>query len=154
MKSGDHECESEEEWTRMLDRGGLWYVKDRTYSLFLAIEEEVRQCLKTLSIQHAKCKKEIIECVTSNEDVLFYWIIATADFEIDDEEVHEMLLKMIVELYITMRGFSYANGWMEKFKKSTKNLHNGQKAYVGTYIAVLHNLILCTLAATFLYNIN
>ena len=51
---------------------------------------------------------------------MFYWFIATADFEIDDEQVHKMLLKMIVELYITMRGFSYASEWMEKFKKSTK----------------------------------
>jgi len=34
--------------------------------------------------------------------------------------VHEVLLKKIVELYITIRGFSYASGWMEKFKKVTK----------------------------------
>lgn len=121
VRSGnDEECGPDEEWTRMLDRGGLWYVKETTYSLFLVIEEEARQCLKTLSSQHAKCKKEIIADVTSNDDVLFYWIIATADFEIDDEEVHEMLLKMIVELYITIRGFSYASGWMEKYKQYSK----------------------------------
>ena len=55
-----------------------------------------------------------------NEDVLFYWTISTTDFEKDDEEVHDMLLKMIVELYFTMRGFSYASMWIEKFKKSSK----------------------------------
>ena len=79
------------------------HVKDTTYSLFLAIKEETRQCLQLLSTQHAKCKKEIIEYVTCNEDVLFYQIIATVDFEIDDEEVHQILLEMIVELCITMR---------------------------------------------------
>ena len=47
VKGGDHEeLEYEEEWTRMLDRGGLWYIKDTTYSLFLAIKKETRQCLQ------------------------------------------------------------------------------------------------------------
>ena len=121
VRSGNcEECGTDEEWTRMMDRGGLWYVKETTYSLFLAIEEEARQCLKTLSSQRPKCKQEIVKIIISNEDVLFYWIIATADFEIEDEEIHDMLLNMIVELYVTMRGFSYASMWMEKFKKSFK----------------------------------
>ena len=55
VKSGDHEeCESEEEWTRMLDRGGLWYVKDTTYSLFFAIEEVRKTMLE--NIIHSTCK--------------------------------------------------------------------------------------------------
>ena len=91
-----------------------------TYSLFLSIEEETRECLKTLLNPTSKCKEEIIKVITTSENVLFYWLIATADFEIDDNEVHELLLQMIVELYVTMRGFSYASSWMEKFKQSTK----------------------------------
>ena len=42
-----------------------------------------------------------------SEDVQFYWCITTADFEGDDVEVHDHLLKMIVELFVTIRGFSY-----------------------------------------------
>ena len=42
--------------------------------------------------------------------------IATADFEFDDRETHEKLLHMIVELYLTIRGYSYASAWMEKYK--------------------------------------
>ena len=112
----------------MLDRGGLWYIKETSYSLFCAIEEETRYCLKTLSSQHGKCKQEIIRCITSNDDVLFYWIITTADFEIDDE-VHEVLLGKIVELYITIRGFSYASRWMENFKESYKAVHTTVKKF-------------------------
>ena len=41
------ECGSSEEWTLALDRGGLWYVKETTFILFIAIEE-VRECLKML----------------------------------------------------------------------------------------------------------
>ena len=44
---------------------------------------------------------------------------------------------MIVELYVTMRGFSYASTWMEKFKQSAKNLFNNQKVYAGTYMKVV-----------------
>ena len=98
-----------------------------------------------LSTQHAKRKKEIIERVTCNEDVVFYWIIVTADFDTDDEEVHQMLLEMIVELYIMMRVFSYASGWMEKFKKSTKQSTQRLKSLcrdLHDKSIVLHNLIL------------
>ena len=115
----NEEFASDEEWTRMLDRGGLWYVYqgNKLFTVPCYRRKNYRHCLKTLSNQHGKCKQEIIRYITSNDDVLFHWIITTADFEIDDEEVHEVLLKMIVELYITMR---YASGWMEKFKKVTK----------------------------------
>ena len=47
-------------------------------------------------------------------------IIATANFEFD-RETHEKLLHMIVELYLTIRGYSYDSAWMEKYKQFTKN---------------------------------
>ena len=32
VRSGNHEeCEHDEEWMRMIDKGGLWYVKESTY---------------------------------------------------------------------------------------------------------------------------
>ena len=34
--------ERTEEWTNLMDRGGLWHVDDETYDLFLAIEVELR----------------------------------------------------------------------------------------------------------------
>ena len=36
----DHRvCASSEEWTLALGRGGLWHVKETTFTLFIAIEE-------------------------------------------------------------------------------------------------------------------
>ncbi|XP_065894524.1 uncharacterized protein [Dysidea avara] len=98
------ECGSSEEWTLALDR------------------EEVRECLKMLlgSNPAAGKKEEIVEKVTSSDDVEFYWLISTADFKIGEKEVHSALLKEIVQLYVTIRGFSYASFWMEKFKQSAK----------------------------------
>jgi len=50
----------------------------------------------------------------------FYWLIASADFDIDDQEPQEMLLTKIVKEFLTLRGFARAGAWMEKFKKSNK----------------------------------
>ena len=122
------ECGNDEQWTMMMDRGGLWHVKETTYSLLLSIEEEIQCCLRTLTTATPKSKCEIIKQVTSSEDVQFYWLITTADFEFDDRETHETLLYMIVELYLTIRGYSYASAWMEKFKQFTKTATQRSKS--------------------------
>jgi len=96
------ECRTDEEWTRMMDRGDYGRLK-KLHFCFLVIEEETRQCLKTLSSSHPKCKQEIVMSITSDEDVLLYWIISTADLEVENKEIHNILLNMIVELYVTMR---------------------------------------------------
>jgi len=82
-------CASSEQWTLAIDRGGLWHIKQTTFSLFIAIEEEVRECLKMLlgSTPIARRKEEIVKRVISSDDVHFYWLIATADFEINKKEV-------------------------------------------------------------------
>ena len=86
--------------------------------MFLALEHQVRDILKSLEKPLPPCKVDIIiKNVIIDDDVQFHWLITTADFEIDDEETHDALLKMIVELYVT---FSKANAWLEKYKQSTK----------------------------------
>ena len=47
----------------------------------------------------------------------FSGLIATADFEIDDHEVHAALLLKITELYVTVREFSMASGLLEQYEK-------------------------------------
>jgi len=70
----------------------------------------------------------MIRKVIEDEDVQFYWIISTADFEIDDMETHDLLLYKIVELFITMHGFSKASAWMEKYKQSVKKTTQRSKS--------------------------
>jgi len=107
-----------EHWTDLIDRGGLWYVKDATYRLFFAIEHVVREVLMTIKYPLQPLK--MIEKVIKDDDVQFFWLIATAEFEIDDSEVHTALLLKITELYVTVRGFSMASGWLEQYKQRTK----------------------------------
>lgn len=108
-----------EEWTDLVDRGGLWHVQENTHSFFLCLEEEIRPLLPSL-LSETDRKEKIINELSTNEDVLFYWLIVGADFEEDDERVHTELLKRIIELFVTIRGFSCASGWLEKYKQLSK----------------------------------
>ena len=65
-------------------------------------------------------KENMIKKVVEEDDVQFFWLIATADFEIDDHEIHTALLLKITELYVTVRGFSMASGLLEQYKQHTK----------------------------------
>lgn len=116
----NEECGTDEEWTDLLDRGGLVHVKETTYRFFHAMECVVKENLRRLTKPSAPSKVEVIQRTTDDDDVQFYWLIVTADFEIDVQEVHKTLLWKIVELYVTVRGFSLANGWVEKYKQRTK----------------------------------
>ena len=62
-------------------------------------------------------KSEIIKNICLDEDVLFFWTILGAAWSKEEEEC---LLPMIVELWITIRGFSFANSLMELYKQSSK----------------------------------
>ena len=111
---------TDEEWSNLIDRGGLWHIKGTTHQFFCAMEYVVREVLTILVKPSSQSKQEIVKKVTSDEDVQFYWLIVTADFEFDDPMVHEVLLNKMVELFLTIRGFSLASGWLEKYKQCTK----------------------------------
>ena len=59
------ECGTDEEWTKMMDIGRLWYAKEITYAPFLSTEEEIRNCLKTLVTSTPKSKCEILKRSTT-----------------------------------------------------------------------------------------
>ena len=111
-----------EEWTNLIDRGGLWHVKETTFQVFYALEEGVRLYLSELSSPATSTglKDKFLAKLIANEEVQFHWSIATAAFDVDDIEVHDNLLKMIAELFLTIRGFSYASAWVEQYKQTHK----------------------------------
>ena len=109
-----------------LDRGGLWHIGDTAYKFFIAIEEVVHQHLvvSAASSFTENTKAKILNPLIYNEDVLFQWCLLTTDT--DDVHVKE-LLEMIVKLYITTRGSSFANSCVELYKKYTKKLYKKAK---------------------------
>ena len=64
----DHNTERQletdhEHWTDLIDRGGLWHVKDTTYRLFFAIEHVVREVLMTIKYPLQPLKEMIKKVV-------------------------------------------------------------------------------------------
>ena len=82
------------------------------------MEMELRKHLTTANATCGSSIKDIaLQQIMQNEDVLFYWSITSVNW--DTAESNE-LLKLIVDHWITVRGFSFASGFMENFKKSIK----------------------------------
>ena len=82
---------------------------------FYSFEMELRKHLTADS--NYSLKDRALQSILSNEDVLFHW--ANVSFHWGDQEAKE-LLKLIAEHWITVRGFSFASGLMEKYKQSQK----------------------------------
>ena len=92
------------------------------YSLFREIELKTRQSLPSILIQSTSCdldqdKKEMV--ISANESVQFYWTLLSVD--ISNEECAIKLLREIDTLWITIRGFSIAGEWLEKYKQEKKS---------------------------------
>ena len=104
--SGDgDDCGTAEEWTNLVDReGGLVYINEITYALFISLENEIRDCLKLLSTGVAGPSSDrqttITQRLVNNDDVQFYWCMIAANFEVDDLDMHSTLLNMIVDLEV------------------------------------------------------
>ena len=79
----DEECGTDEEWTDLLDRGGLVHIKETSYRFFYTMECVVKENLWRLTKPSAPSKVEVIQRTTDDNDVQFYWLIVTADLEID-----------------------------------------------------------------------
>lgn len=59
-------------------------------------------------------KQLIIQSIMKDEDVLFNWATAA---DIDDEALSNELLSHVVNLWLTIRGFSTAGAWIEHYKQ-------------------------------------
>ncbi len=92
----------------MVDRGGLTRVNQMAFQVFLATELEVRRHLHSQRVPNFK--KEVTKVVLENEDVTFYWSMLSADWE---EEDSQALLELVVDMFITVGGFSYTSAWMD-----------------------------------------
>ena len=121
-EGADESTDSSTEWVRAVDRGGLIHVNDSTYNVFAEIELVVRKHLKRKRARDQDLHG-LVDLIVSDEKVLFSWSIASVNWEEEDAEV---LLTMIADHWVTMRGFSFAKSLMELYKK--KNKQNIQKS--------------------------
>ena len=107
------------DWTKAINRGGTELVNNKTYHFFHAVEMNVRQHFSKTSAPtlSAGSKAELAESITINEDVLFYWSIISAEWEEKEEQI---LLRMLIDLWVTVHGFSFAESMLEMYKQAQK----------------------------------
>lgn len=103
-----------EEWVRLLDRGGLNHVTQNMYLLLVEMEYVIRAVLKG-SLEGFK--ERAYDAIQSSECVRRCWGTISEEW---DREESEVLFKMIMELLVTMRGFSFASDWIELYKIRNK----------------------------------
>ena len=113
---GEMEDESNE-WMNEVDRGGLKHVTNMTYMLFASAELEIRKYLAKSQGRHELNIAAAKDNVIASEDVQFYWCMATSDWE---AEVSSVLLDMLIERFVKIRGHSTARAWLEEYKQKTK----------------------------------
>ena len=104
------------EWITAIDRGGLFHISDSAYHLFRAIEEETRQILPCHLANPHNSRDALLEEIKENEDVLFYWSIMSID--IHSPEDADELLKAVIKLWLTIRGYSLTAAMFEEYKKA------------------------------------
>ena len=93
----------------------MFEVSDGCYHLFAAIEialgDKLKVHLQSSTTQNNLAKSSLIQSVSCDEDVQFYWAMQSVD--IDNNEHSAELLYHIIELWVTIRGFSIAASWLE-----------------------------------------
>ena len=116
VTSSNHQAS---EWTSLIDRGGLYYVEDIVYYLFIALDLIIDKELTTIFEKKGKgiekVKKEKLSWVCDDDDVQFIWCMVSPS-TIVEESVRQKLLRDIAYTWITIRGHSKAQRLKEEYK--------------------------------------
>ena len=114
-------------WVNIVDRGGLVHVHNSVYVLFLKMERIIQEALRKdkASDTLPNRKQILLKQVVEDCGVLSAW----GDIGVEIEQSKKtILLTMVANLFITIRGFSFAGSYVELYKQSTKKTLQGSKA--------------------------
>ena len=99
-------------------------MSNSTFSFFKSVEVMVQKLLPD-HLSKSGDKKSLIDTIVSDSDVEFNWCMLSVD--IRDEEDAMELLRMVVDSWVTMRGFALTSMWTEEYKRATaKNVKKGK----------------------------
>ena len=105
------------EWFEKINRGGLFPINDETLTFFIAVEKVTRTYLpKYCSNNYENTKDMLVNIISEDADVQFYWTLLSQDIDNEDEAIK--LLEEIVIMWVTVRGFSLASTWLEQYKNA------------------------------------
>ena len=112
----DKEVSNSADWVHAVDRGGLVRVSENTYLVFERMVLIVRTVFNKEKA-NTRVKGELHSVIVSDDDIAFHWCMLTVEVE---EAESKVLLELIADLYINIRGFSFSKSLMEMYKQETK----------------------------------
>ena len=97
-----------------MKKGEIKLVNNKIYHFFHAVEMRVRRHFSKASAPtlSAGSKAELVESIATDDDVNFFWSILS--------EEEQILLRMLIDLWVTIRGFSFSKSMMEMYKQAQK----------------------------------
>lgn len=130
-ESTDQEATSaavSENWTNLIDRGGLSHINEDTYQLFVCMEKEVRKHFNlgvndagNMAVSEGISAERIRNSIEEDPDVKTQWEILTSDhIEVSSETDLIGILKKVISEFVKIRGFAFASSIVETYKKISK----------------------------------
>lgn len=112
------------DWVHVVDQGELVNVSENTVFLFQQMEMIIHSVLnkEKTKLMINGVRQKLHKTIIEDEDIALYWCMLT--MEIEDSE-GAVLLGMIVELFITIRGFSFSKS---VYKQENKECTQKAKA--------------------------
>ena len=112
------------QWSELVDRGGLFHIKDEVYLLMVKIEYVFRWHFNKESISRYAIGRNLrdVVCleVLCSQPILSCWENIANCIAAKYSAYSLELLGAITNLWITVGGHAFAKGWMNKFQKKYK----------------------------------
>lgn len=116
--------EYSEAWAQLIDRGGLYHINNNVFDLVKLIESVTRQYINNASIATYApghdLRKVIRDEVLASLPILSMWESIAHTIPDKYEKYSIELLSVITDLWITIRGYSFAKEWTMKFERKYK----------------------------------
>eukprot|EP00118_Oscarella_pearsei_P021829 m.248169 g.248169 ORF g.248169 m.248169 type:complete len:152 (+) comp40284_c0_seq7:293-748(+) len=112
-------------WLSIVDRGGLFKISDSAYNFFLALEVKVRVVLPRRLLHKNQGAGDDIRSIEESSEIQHHWAVVSSDIDDDDDSV--ILLREIVTLWTTVRGFAITSSWLEQYKRAKGTMTKSKK---------------------------
>lgn len=93
-----------ETWTTLIERGGLYYIKDCTFTLCMELALRQFLNLKRLLLNGQLEKQLIMQTISEDPEVLHQWNTLT---ENSHDSVVDYMLHIIINEFMTLRGYYF-----------------------------------------------
>ena len=128
----EYKQDSTEQWLETTDRGGLYYITDTAFDLFIEIEIFVYDCLLS-----QKERPNLVESACSKSNILDAWSECMRSCTFEGIEKTALLLQEIIKKWIKIRGHSMTSMAMEQHKKEKSD--TSKKRGTGTELKRSYN---------------